>query len=56
MTSSRLFALFTRLEKQLQYSLLRENIEVHLNEFGYHSHFAGKCSPWAEISAETFIL
>ena len=33
----------------------KENIEVHLNGFGYCSHCAG-ISPCAEISAETLII
>ena len=33
----------------------RENIEVHLNEFGYCSRRA-EISPWAEISAKTLVI
>ena len=55
--------MLTTLEKQLDSTILfveclsvyRENIEVHLNEFGYCSRCA-EISPWAEISAKTLVI
>ena len=58
--------MLTTPEKQLDSTILfvgclsvntekRENIEVHLNEFGYCSRCAG-ISPWAEMSAKTLFI